>query len=180
MKIVLFAIFSRFWTHIHKKSLFGQNWSTPEIYQIWSGKAIIYMQEHADNHPGRCFAVEARPGDIVIVPPNWAHATISADMEKPLTFGAWCDLDYGYEYEKVRKHKGLAWYPILQDNNELNWVKNENYDLTTLIRKRPNDYSEFGIKQKESIYKQYEKNSEIFSFVSKPYLKRELWVDFIP
>ena len=73
--------------HIHKVSRHS-GWSTPEVYEIWSGKAIIYMQETAQDQPGRCFAITAEPGDVVIVPPYWAHATISADPEQPLSFGA--------------------------------------------------------------------------------------------
>ena len=41
--------------HIHKVSSFS-NWSTPEVYEIWTGEAIIYMQEYAEDNPGRCFA----------------------------------------------------------------------------------------------------------------------------
>jgi len=70
--------------HVHKISPLS-GWSTPEVYEIWSGKAIIYMQETADDDPGRCFAVLAEPGEVVIVPPGWAHATISADPNQPLT-----------------------------------------------------------------------------------------------
>jgi len=166
--------------HIHKKSAYGQNWSTPEVYQIWSGKAIIYMQEYADDNPGKCYAVIAEPGDIVIVPPSWAHATISADPKIPLTFGAWCDLEYGFEYEKVRAHKGLAWFPLIYNNVEFTWIHNDNYEKTDLIIKNPNSYKEFGIQQKVSIYKQYEENPELFLFVPKPHLTKELWEDFTP
>lgn len=74
--------------HIHKISPYS-GWSTPEIYEIWSGEAIIYMQEYAEDQPGRCYAVHAFPGDVVIVPPYWVHATISANPRLPLTFGAW-------------------------------------------------------------------------------------------
>ena len=93
--------------HIHKISPYS-GWSTPEIYEIWSGEAIIYMQEYAEDQPGRCYAVHAFPGDVVIVPPYWVHATISANPRLPLTFGAWCDRDYGFVYEGVRKHRGIS------------------------------------------------------------------------
>jgi len=166
--------------HIHKKSVYGQNWSTPEVYQIWSGRAVIYMQEYADDDPGKCFAITAEVGDVVIVPPDWAHATISADPKNPLTFGAWCDLDYGFEYEKVRNHNGLAWFPLIEPNGELKWVHNPLYSKTELIIKAPNDYSQFNIKQKESIYKQYEENPDLFMFVPEPYLSKDLWGNFIP
>ncbi len=36
--------------HIHKVSPFSR-WSTPEVYEIWSGKAIIYVQEKAEDQP---------------------------------------------------------------------------------------------------------------------------------
>lgn len=49
--------------HIHKVSPFSQ-WSTPEVYEIWNGEAVIYMQESATDEPGRCYAVYAQPGDV--------------------------------------------------------------------------------------------------------------------
>lgn len=104
-----------------------------KVYEIWSGKAVIYMQETAEDDPGRCFAVYAGPGDVVIVPPKWAHATISADPDQPLTFGAWCDREYGFEYDEVRAHHGLACYPVLNDKNELTWQQNKHYHYSELI-----------------------------------------------
>lgn len=166
--------------HIHKKSIYGNGWSTPEVYQIWAGKAVIYMQEYADDNPGKCYAVYAEPGDVVIVPPSWAHATISADPEMPLTFGAWCDLDFGFDYEKVRAHKGLAWYPLIASDGSLKWHANKKYKESKLIEKSPNDYSMLEVNQKEPIYTQYEKEPEKFLFVPKPYIKEKVWMNFIP
>ncbi len=165
--------------HIHKKSSYASGWSTPEVYQVWSGKAVIYMQERAEDDPGRCFAVYAEPGDIVLVPPAWAHATISADPRQPLTFGAWCDRDYGFEYDEVRAHQGLAWYPVIEDE-QLQWYPNENYQKSRLTEKPPENYEIFGIKRDICIYQQYELDKSRFLFVPLPYLKEEEWQDFIP
>jgi glucose-6-phosphate isomerase, archaeal len=165
--------------HIHKISSHS-GWSPPEIYEIWNGKAIIYMQEKVENQPGRCFAVYAEPGDVVIVPPSWGHATISADPATPLTFGAWCDREYGFEYNEVRKRKGLAWYPIIREHHSFDWIANKHYDQSDLIIKKPSDYSYLGIETAVPIYKQFENNYELFQFVSKPYLKKEEWEGFIP
>ena len=63
--------------HIHKVSAHC-GWSTPEVYEIWTGKAVIYMQESGQDDPGRCFAVKAGAGDVVIVPPSWGHCVVSA------------------------------------------------------------------------------------------------------
>ena len=165
--------------HIHKVSDHC-GWSTPEVYEIWDGEAVIYMQETAEDQPGRCFAVYAGPGDVVIVPPYWAHATISANPAKPLTFGAWCDRDYGFVYDGVRRHGGIAWFPLLNEGNQLYWEKNNAYQTTELIRKRPEIYSQFGIEPGESIYQQFREDPDKFLFVSNPGLRAEAWKDFTP
>jgi glucose-6-phosphate isomerase len=165
--------------HIHKVSPLS-GWSTPEVYEIWSGKAIIYMQEKADDEPGRCFAVTAGPGEIVIVPPNWAHATISADPLQPLTFGAWCDREYGFEYEAVRSHKGLAWYPVISDKGSIDWQKNQNYVVNDLIVKTPETYHQLGIEKGVPVYGQFEDSPEKFLFVPFPELAEAEWNNFVP
>jgi len=165
--------------HIHKISPLS-GWSTPEVYEIWSGKAIIYMQETAEDQPGRCFAIVARPGDVVIVPPNWAHATISADPEQPLTFGAWCDREYGFIYEAVRAHKGLAWVPVISGHEAIRWHKNLNYLDCELVVKRPELYHQFAIESGKSIYSQFEENPFRFEFVPQPQIFAEKWKGFIP
>ena len=153
---------------------------TPEIYEIWSGEAIIYMQEYAEDQPGRCYAVHAFPGDVVIVPPYWVHATISANPRLPLTFGAWCDRDYGFVYEGIRKHRGIAWFPVFNGSDELEWIANSMYDSSHLICKSPSDYISLDIRKGVSIYRQFEENPEIFLYVPNPALKAEVWRDFEP
>jgi glucose-6-phosphate isomerase len=166
--------------HIHKKSSHS-GWSPPEIYEIWNGSAIIYMQEYVKDDPGRCFAVYAKAGDVVVVPPEWAHATISADPCTPLTFGAWCDREYGFLYDEVRAKKGLAWYPLVNPENEIYWIPNPNYQASQLIEKQPADYSStLHIDMAKTIYNQFEQHPDRFQFVSKPSLKKDVWLDFTP
>lgn len=165
--------------HIHQVSSFS-NWSTPEVYEIWSGEAIIYMQEYAEDNPGRCFAVSAGPGDVVVVPPSWTHATISANPDKPLTFGAWCDREYGFVYEQVRQHKGIAWYPTFDRQNQIQWAANPNYKPSELICKPPSDYFALGIERGQSIYQTFEAHPDTFLFVPSPGLKAECWTHFVP
>ncbi len=165
--------------HVHKISPLS-GWSTPEVYEIWAGRAIIYMQESAKNDPGCCFAVEAGPGDVVVVPPGWAHATISADPREPLTFGAWCDRAYGFEYDDVRARKGLAWFPVMRDNNKIEWLPNPLYENCELQIKKPNDYSFLGITKEKSVYSQFEEDEARFLFVPFPSLKANVWRRFLP
>jgi len=165
--------------HIHKVAS-GSNWSTPEVYEIWRGKAIIYMQESTGVEPGRCFVIEALPGDVVIVPPGWVHATISADPSQPLIFGAWCVRNYGYEYDNVRRYGGIAWFPLIGKNREIIWEPNPNYQTSSLTVKSPADYAHLGIEEGLSIYSIFEKDPEAFLYVPEPQRMEKVWADFTP
>ncbi|MGO4743466.1 glucose-6-phosphate isomerase family protein [Serratia quinivorans] len=163
--------------HVHRISAHS-GWSPPELYEIWQGKAIIYMQERVEYEPGRCFAVHAGPGEKVLVPPGWAHATISADPHQPLTFAAWCDREYGFEYDAVREYKGLAWYPLLQGNNII-WQQNPRYQSGRLHAIGPRQYPEFGLSN-DPLYSQFETDPARFQFISKPGSVAEKWQRFEP
>lgn len=165
--------------HVHRISQHS-GWSPPEVYEIWSGRAFVYMQERAADQPGRCYAVIAEPGDVVIVPPAWAHATISADPMQPLTFGAWCDREYGFEYGEVRRHRGLAWYPLVRPDGTLEWRRNESYAPAELTIKEPNSYAELGLESGTPIYTQFERDPDRFRFISQPETRQDVWAHFVP
>lgn len=169
--------------HVHAISPHS-GWSPPEIYEVWKGRAVFYMQESTGEEPGRCFAVSAGPGEIVITPPGWAHANISADPERGLTFAAWCDRGYaGFDYEGVRSHGGLAWFPLLDANGSLRWERNSSYrwgEGSTLIEKPPRSYAELGIRSGVPIYRQFLEGPDLFDFVARPGRVERHWRDFIP
>lgn len=165
--------------HIHAVSAScGQ--STPEVYEIWDGEAYIYMQESAKDNPGRCFAVHGKQGDVIIVPPGWAHATISADPSQPLVFGAWCVRDYGFDYVDVRAHGGLTYFPVIDDAGKIEWEKNEAYGPSELTVKEPRIYSELMIEEGKAIYEQYLEERKRFDFVVDPSIEEDTWKGFTP
>lgn len=164
--------------HIHAISP-SCGMSTCEVYEIWSGVAYIYMQESAKDIPGRCFAVYAQEGDVVIVPPGWAHATIVADTTQNLTFGAWCVRDFGFDYDEVRAHKGVAWFPIVKQG-QIDFIANDCYKKSQLIIKEPRQYTEFQISKGIPIYQQFVEQPDKFLFVSQPQLAQDIWQGFIP
>lgn len=165
--------------HVHRVASHS-GWSPPELYEIWSGRAVIYMQEFPADQPGRCFAVEAGPGDVVVVPPGWAHATISAHPDQPMTFAAWCDREYGFLYDEVRARGGLAWYPVLGARGTLEWRPNSRYISSELSIGPPGDYGQLGLNRWLPIYTQFEKNPSSVQWVSEPAQREEEWKKFVP
>lgn len=162
--------------HIHAVSKSCQR-STCEVYEILSGEAIIYMQEFGGDHAGRCFAIHGKPKDVIIVPPNWVHATVNAKVDEPMAFGAWCVRDYGFEYDAVREHQGIAFFPTVEDG-KIKWQKNENYTSAELIEMPAKSYPQFGIEEGKSIYEQFKEDPDRFLFVSHPEIADELWREF--
>lgn len=154
-------------------------WSTPELFEIWEGRAIIYAQESASDDPGRCVAVEAGPGDRVVVPPGWAHAVINASASERMVFGALCERQYGFVYDAVRAHGGLAWFPLLREQN-IEWQANPRYQPSSLNVRPARQYPELGIHPDTPIYRQFVSDPDRLQWVSEPARVASLWKTLEP
>ena len=165
--------------HIHKIAPHC-GWSTPELFEIWQGQAIVYAQESAEDDPGRCVAITARPGDQVVVPPGWAHCVINADPNSQLVFGAWCDRQYGFEYGQVRSHGGLAWFPVFNESSQIHFVKNPAYGPSQIAVRSARAYPELGLTPRRAIYCQFAADPESVQWVADPARFDRLWPDFEP
>ena len=165
--------------HVHAVSPHS-GWSAPELFEIWHGSAIIYGQQKSGDDPGRCVAVCAEKGDMVLMPPRWAHCVINADPESKLIFGAWCDRQYGFEYDNVRSHGGLAWFPVLSSAGCLTWEPNPSYSSSELKQRSARTYPELGLESGIPIYELFAKDSGSVDWVSEPSRFAGLWREFEP
>ena len=164
--------------HIHAIAPHS-GWSTPELFEIWEGKAIVYAQEFALNQPGHCIAIEAGPGDQVVVPPGWAHCVVNASEDERMVFGALCERQYGFVYDGVRAHGGLAWFPLLRAGR-IEWKANPRYQTSSLEVRGTRAYTELGLDAKTPIYRQYETNPESVQWISEPARVAALWPSLEP
>lgn len=164
--------------HIHAVSP-SCGGSTPEVYEIWEGEAVIYMQESGKDDAGICYAVHAKAGEVVIVPPYWVHATVNADPDRQMTFGAWCVRDYGFDYDDVRAHNGIAYFPQYE-GNRLIWHRNLAYRSAELVEKNAREYEDFHIKPGIPIYSQFRQNKDMFEFVVQPQKYQNIWDHYQP
>ena len=90
------------------------------------------------------FRRHREPGERWLFLQDWAHCVINADPEHRMVFGAWCDRQYGFVYDEVRAHGGLAWFPVLDCGAEIRWEANPRYLPSDLIR-APRAYPELGL-----------------------------------
>lgn len=165
--------------HVHAASPHS-GWSGPELFEIWEGRAIIYAQEFAEDYPGRCVAIHAGPGDHVVVPPGWAHCVINGDPQARMIFAACCDRQYGFIYDQIRTHGGLAWFPMLDDQDEIFWQPNQRYSAVPLFHHQAGSYKELGLSGDISIYEQFTRNPDSLQWVSEPSRFASLWASFEP
>ncbi len=165
--------------HVHSIAPHS-GWSPPEIFEILEGNAIIYAQQTTDDDPGTCVAVLAKEGDKVVVPPAWAHCVVNADPARRMVFGAWCDRQYGFIYNGVRRHGGLAWFPVLTSTDEIDWRANSSYRTTSLDVHSARAYPELALAPDRSLYQQFLDDPNSVTWVSDPARKRSVWHNFKP
>lgn len=165
--------------HIHRIAAHS-GWSPPEVFEIWSGKAIVYAQQRAEDDPGICIAVLVQAGDKVVVPPSWAHCVINADPNRRMSFGAWCDRQYGFDYTGIRAHHGLAWFPLLNKSGGIRWEPNPHYKHSTLDERGPRPYPELKLDSSRSLYGQFVDNPDSVMFVADPQRAAHCWPTFVP
>jgi glucose-6-phosphate isomerase len=96
-----------------------------------------------------------------------------------MVFGAWCERQYGFLYDKVRAHGGLAWFPLLK-NGGIEWQANPRYRKSSIAVRGPRSYAELGLDAKVPIYRQYQQNPEAVQWVSDPVRLASLWKTLEP
>ena len=155
-------------------------WSTPELFEIWEGRAIVYCQQNSGDDPGRCIAIAASPGERVVMPPGWAHYVANATVDSVLIFGAWCDRQYAFDYAQMRAHHGLAWFPLIADDGEIKWDPNPTYSVSKLEHRKARNYPELGLASTLPIYEHFHHDPESVQWVSDPARLGALWQRFEP
>jgi glucose-6-phosphate isomerase len=97
-----------------------------------------------------------------------------------MVFGAWCDREYGFVYDGVRAHGGLAWFPLLSEEGDIFWQPNPRYQITSLTQRKARLYPELGLSEDAPIYEQFARNPDSVQWVSDPARFAELWPTFQP
>src|SRR3989344_791529 len=76
-----------------------------EIYTVIKGEALYLMQKTEGEHVVDVYAVEAGPGDSIIIPVGYGHITINPSETEDLRTGDWtsenCRSDYSL-FEKLQ------------------------------------------------------------------------------
>lgn len=143
----------------------GTDVTYPEIYQVLDGSATYLLQKV---EPGEedivldVAVIKAEKGDIVLVPPGYAHVTINAS-EKTLEMANWVCRDFSSVYEPIKRLSGAAYF-LLKDG----FAKNPLYrDVPPIRYLKPLSFDEIGLDSGENMYDLVHR-AEKLRFLSAP------------
>jgi len=130
----------------------GTSITYPELYEVLEGEAIFLLQDSTDQNIKDIFAIKAKSGDKIVILPNYEHLIINASVKNLKTCN-WICRSFGSNiYKPFRLRHGFCYYAT-KSGNEINWVKNENYEnIPELKFAQPNNFYDLNLKKDESIY----------------------------
>jgi len=99
-----------------------------EIYYVLEGRAIYLLQKFKKNQIEDVYAVKAKKGEFVIVPPLYGHITINP-AKKELIEANWVSENCQNIYTLFEKNHGACYY-----YTKSGWIKNKNYKKVPKLR----------------------------------------------
>jgi glucose-6-phosphate isomerase, archaeal len=156
-------------------------WSSipsPDFYQVLHGSGSVYLQSRSGGiiHPR---VVDVSTGDVLVIPPEWGHATINTGNES-LVFANICVRAPHLDYAGFYDYGGGA-YRFYTSESGGDWSLNLRYqdanlEVTPLIYMYPNHeaLTSYGI-ERNTPFKQYLSMPEIISLLTMPAEHRDLF-----
>ncbi len=92
-----------------------------EVYIVLEGKAIFFMQKGEKGAIEDVYAIEAKKGEVAVIPSYYAHITINPS-QKELKMANWMAEEAKSDYKPIQKIKGGCYY-----YTRGGWIKNKNY-----------------------------------------------------
>ncbi len=134
----------------------GTNLTYPELYQVLKGKVIFLLQKTEKDTVKELYAIKAKKGDKIIIPPGFDHIIINLSAKKIKTAN-WIYRDFGPNlYQAIKKKGGFCYFALKnkEKKSKIEWVKNKQYHNVPKIKFiKPNQQlSQFKISQDEPIY----------------------------
>ena len=112
-----------------------------EVYIVLEGQAIYLLQKRNHDNIEDVYAVEAKKGDVIIIPPFYGHVTINPSSQE-LKMANWISKDCKSDYNPYLERQGACYF-----YTKNGWIKNTNYSevpelrFEQPIRKLPEDLS---------------------------------------
>lgn len=163
--------------HYHYHSVIKDaNFAYPELYELIRGEAYYLMQKSDGDKITDVYAVRAKSGDKVLMPPGYGHFTFFLSKDS-LRMSNWTPSKSLSDYEQIKKKHGAAYYALVDEKaaDGVHWVKNDNYfEVPPLRFLKPTNFSDIGLIKDINMYG-LANNLEKLDYLNNPQNYSELW-----
>ena len=149
--------------HYHPGSEDGSAY--PEIYQVLRGKAEFILQKKNRNGSVDSMLIDAKEGDVVLIPPNYGHVTVNKG-EATLVMSNLVYSGFDSLYQEYAENKGAAFYYMEggQIKQNTNYIVHLNEQISP---EKLNKRYEFSC---DDILNEFVLDPKKFEFLKKPSL----------
>lgn len=126
----------------------------PELYELIKGDAYYLMQKVEGDKIIDIYAVRAKSGDKILMPPGYGHFTFFLS-KKPVRMSNWTPSNSLSHYDEIKQKHGAGYYALVDENAEdgVRWVKNENYSYVPPLRfLKPTNFEDLGLVKNVNMY----------------------------
>ena len=148
----------------------------PEVYEVWQGRGLLYLQSEAAPDVSHIVTLEISPGSKAIVPPGWASLLVNIG-DRPLVAGSWLAVECHQQHEPLEALGGMAHYVLAgADSSGYDLEPNTHYRSVPVPRNVPvQDYPNFGLTQDDPMFMTFRRNPDVFRFMTRPQDYAGVW-----
>ena len=145
--------------HHHPKNLSGVGY--PEVYEVLEGEAHYLIQKRDMSD---IVLIEARKGDIVIIPPSYGHVTINPGNSR-LVMANIVSNEFSSEYNEYEEMRGAAYYELADGS----LIRNRAYpDIPILRRFRGEPLAAYCTLCRAPLYSLVGNDKDALEFLNRP------------
>jgi len=114
---------------LHKTAGHYHSEGYAELFEVIEGELITLLQMDgaAEGEITEAYGVIAKPGDKVIIPPDYGFCSINSSIEKELILSNWIDVKAQNMYGNIEKNRGLCYYIVNTEKEKNSPIKNPAY-----------------------------------------------------
>jgi len=150
-------------TYGHCHPIAEEKLTYPEIYQVLEGNALFILQKELSNASTIVTMIDAKKGDVVLIPPNYCHVSVNPGPDDLLLANIVAD-DFESNYGHFKENKGAAYYYMADKK----LIQNSNYIVDKNERITPEEINKRYDFSCKDLLTEFYKDPEKFEFLKKP------------
>ncbi|VVB98608.1 Glucose-6-phosphate isomerase [uncultured archaeon] len=137
----------------------------PEIYQVLDGRAIFILQKKRSDGSVDAIVTYGEKGQVVLIPPNWGHATVNATHDDVLVMANLVADGFESDYQDYKENRGAAYYVT-----DFGLEQNGQYVVRGTEKKKPEEINaKYGLECSD-LLREFWANPSKFEFLKRPSL----------